>query len=269
MTTPTALPLAELPGSGSHTTSLPKAPLESQNTSREPLSSSGFPIFDLPPEIHLLILPHLDFPSAISLRSTCHYFHNLFPEYSLLALRNAFIIQLYYDCLGRHERVKNDTGNGELPCHTCLKLRPRPSFDRWERYSVFPILQLAITNPADGEVSPRRVCVSCKLRRGLFAEGAQFNWRGQDYVLCKECRRVGRANKPVAEKRSRGFCPHCRVKDNWLHDWPLAFLEAVFITLAVLTVVWSCKALRESGKDQGVLWALSTVRRPYGCEEYC
>ena len=96
---------------------------------------------------------------------------------------------------------------------------------------------------------PYRVCVQCKLRKGLFARGARFDWRGRERVLCRRCRRPGArmARHGVRWALMREMCRGCGTRAEWRWMAPVAVGEALLAGLVSALVAWGARCAAEAG----------------------
>lgn len=101
-------------------------------------TTSNMPLMQLPTEIHLELLPTLDYESLINLTSTNHHFRSLRTD----KLINSAFLHLEHVYLERRLRIQKERGEPDhqlpqqelekldpvyrfLPCYSCLKLRRR------------------------------------------------------------------------------------------------------------------------------------------------
>ncbi|KAL2854075.1 hypothetical protein BJX68DRAFT_38831 [Aspergillus pseudodeflectus] len=127
-------------------------------------------LLTLPPELHLLILTHLPFPSKTHLSLTCTYFHALIPPMTHAELLAA-------------ESTEFAISRDLYACRYCLRLRHSSEFgDR----------MLHKRRGRRGKSAGRRFCVECGLRpRGggeaRYGPGAMVVRGGVVFVVCKAC----------------------------------------------------------------------------------
>lgn len=146
----------------------------------------------LPPELHLVILTHLDFLSTLLFRSTCHQFSSLIP-YPTQPEMIAF------------EQTEQDRAKKLFCCNACHRLRRHDKFDAAQRAAPKPIIGVDIHEPTmqNGKPASERFCVDCGTRdltgneeedRWKYAAGKQ--WIASDgermrarWGRCKRCRK--------------------------------------------------------------------------------
>ncbi|KAJ0418531.1 hypothetical protein BJY00DRAFT_314897 [Aspergillus carlsbadensis] len=127
-------------------------------------------LLTLPPELHLLILTYLPFPSRTHLALTCTYFHNLIPPMTHTELLAA-------------ESTEFATTRDLYACRYCLRLR---------HSSAFGDRMLHRRRGRRGKSAGRRFCVECGLRpRGggeaRYGPGAKVVRGGVVFVVCRVC----------------------------------------------------------------------------------
>ncbi|KAL4982266.1 hypothetical protein BDW68DRAFT_61763 [Aspergillus falconensis] len=132
-------------------------------------------LLSLPPELHLLIYSHLDFPASVHLRLTCSYLYSFLPASSHADLLVA-------------ETTEFAVVKGIYACRYCLRLRAAECFaDR----------MLCHGRGRRGRNAKKRFCIQCGLspRSGgeaRYGRGAIVVIRGALHVVCIECGRFGR-----------------------------------------------------------------------------
>ncbi|KAF1986532.1 hypothetical protein K402DRAFT_404261 [Aulographum hederae CBS 113979] len=167
-TAPTALPTAEIS-------------LNITTHDVEPFPVSAF--MSLPPEIHLLIIPHLPYKAQWALKRSCHYFHS-FRE--LLAPRTFFQLRQrgadfqkdLYQRLIDAQMIRW----GYEPCYACCRFRPKEWFEvgQWERSMWWAKEEVAQcesndnewdAEEGDEETRKGKYCVECGAKRGRYKRG--------------------------------------------------------------------------------------------------
>ncbi|KAL4872843.1 hypothetical protein BDV12DRAFT_161605 [Aspergillus spectabilis] len=128
-------------------------------------------LLTLPPELHLLIITHLPFPSSVSLKLTCTYFHATIPP-----LTTSQLLKIEESTFAINQDL--------YACRYCRRLRPGYKFaDRMKKKG----------RGRRGHDSEKRFCVECGLQprgeRGeaRYSRGAQVIIQGVFHVLCIEC----------------------------------------------------------------------------------
>ncbi|KAL4972347.1 hypothetical protein BDW66DRAFT_164246 [Aspergillus desertorum] len=137
-------------------------------------------LLSLPPELHLLIYSHLDFPASTHLRLTCSYLYNFLPAscHTDLLLAEATDFAVTKDLYA---------------CRYCLRLRAADCFaDR----------MLCRGRGRRGRNARKRFCIECGLSPRSGGEA-----RGALHVVCIECGRFGRG---ISDPGGRGIrCTAC------------------------------------------------------------
>ncbi|KAL4777157.1 hypothetical protein BDW60DRAFT_56007 [Aspergillus nidulans var. acristatus] len=132
-------------------------------------------LLSLPPELHLLIYSHLDFPASTHFRLTCSYLYNFLPASSHTDLLMA-------------ETTDFAVSKDLYACRYCLRLRAAGCFaDR----------MLCRGRGRRGRNARKRFCIECGLcpRSGgeaRYGRGAIVVTRGTLQVVCIECGRFGK-----------------------------------------------------------------------------
>jgi hypothetical protein len=135
-------------------------------------------IFNLPPELHGLIIDQLPIPDVLILRLTCAYF------YTLIQPSHQELLQAESSDWARHRDL--------YTCRYCLRLRPQCNFaDR----------MLHRRRSRGGRDSDHRFCIECGLKpregSARYGPGAQVTVQGAHFVLCLACRQF----QPGAQDR--------------------------------------------------------------------
>lgn len=156
---------------------------------------AAFRLMSLPPELHILVSSHLEFPDYINLKRSCVYFYNLIPSLSHAELLEA-------------ESTEFAVSRNLYACRYCRRLRPAKHFaDR----------MLCRGRGRRGQDARRRFCIQCGLApRGecgeaRYGRGAEIWIQGVLYVVCKDCRRFAQGRPGLDTPRcwwcwEKGFC---------------------------------------------------------------
>lgn len=148
-------------------------------------------LFDLPAEIHQLIIQSLDLPCLIRLKMTCRHFNALIPPLSVEQM-----MEVEVSAFGRQ--------NDLYTCRDCMRLRPRTRFaDNMVKKK----------RARSGVDAGKRFCVDCGInpRRGTtrYTRGSNIIIQGEQYVICRSCGSFRAA--AVEGSRNAGECRSCRI----------------------------------------------------------
>ncbi|MCJ1258688.1 hypothetical protein MMC24_006521 [Lignoscripta atroalba] len=163
---------------------------------KTPTTTPNPPLLTLPAEIHLLILPHLPYPSVLLLRLTNHHFYTLLTTPVLTRLKTLYISTLLSLPPPWGGSPTKLDACPSAPCFTCLHILPSTSFDdpNW----TLP--------PAERR---RRKCIPCKIRAAEYAPGETFRWGHTQMVVCKRCGDIEALGPESVRARSEGHCEGC------------------------------------------------------------
>ena len=163
--------------------------LAAHNLQSQTIYSLMASLSSLPPEIHLLILPHLPTLARLLLRLTSSHFYLLIPPPLRWELEN---LEHGILNLGRIKHLRYMT------CGGCIRLRPMNKFARNHLFycTVIP---------------DRKFCLECG-KRDLpgpfrYKEGDVWDEGGVDYVTyvrCRGCKKDGRIHAAAGSRMCEG-----------------------------------------------------------------
>ncbi|KAL4912288.1 hypothetical protein BDW62DRAFT_194995 [Aspergillus aurantiobrunneus] len=158
-------------------------------------------IFDLPREIHQLILEFAEPLDLLHLRAVCQSFRELIPPPTIQQL-----LQVEVSDFGYTKDI--------YTCRDCMRLRPRARFaDKMVKKKKSKVSSDA----------GKRFCVDCGTNPNLLPETARYTRGchvvilGEHHVVCYCCGRFG----PAAGERGvyMDECRDCQLQDRFLDRW--------------------------------------------------
>ena len=152
----------------------------------------------LPHELLTEILRGLDYPSLVSLQSTCHSWADQSLGDLLVKARNSYSMALFQKELTCHllrqqwhVRAREDL---LLHCFTCFSLLPTEKFVK---------TQCKARKSLGHADAVHRICITCGLKSQRWAPGTTFKG---GLVLCTSCRQI----RPTdTQARREGRCYEC------------------------------------------------------------
>jgi hypothetical protein len=149
-------------------------------------------LLNLPTEIHLAIISHLEFPETQFLRHSCHAFSTLIPAISSL------------DDLLTAEKWEGAQTLNLFTCAVCMRLRISGKFADAHRKGPFG---------REGRNREKRFCIDWGMKPPAGANSKlRYQWGdmwtrfGMPYVKCKGCRSKKRG---VMGRKDCEMCPDC------------------------------------------------------------
>lgn len=189
--------------------------MKSDDESLEQESKAAKPppsLMDLPSDLHVQLLSHLEYPDLEMLRGTNSYFRHLPSDLDIAHSRSSYVQTLlqqeqqevsYAHSLSfspdPNDVLAADTNNYFLRCYFCF---------RRKHISNFTGTQFTQRRSKGHADAGKRFCTSCGVRDRRWEPGTILSTPREQLVYCRRCREL----KPLSSAsgwRSFGFCEEC------------------------------------------------------------